>query len=477
MAYSKEIESFIANFVKDLNNNSAAIFAGAGLSIPAGFVNWKDLLSDLAKELGLNIEVENDLISIAQYHVNENGGNKYGIIRKILEEFTEEVEETENHKIIARLPITSIWTTNYDKLIEQALINEKKNIDIKFKENQLLYTKPKREAVVYKMHGDVSEPGSAILTKENYEQYFHTHETFVNALRGELITKTFLFVGFSFTDPNLDYVLSRLHLRFGGEKRQHYCLIKKHKLGDSQNLNEEIFTYNNIKQNLFINDLKRFGIKCLLIDDYSDITSILREIEFRYNKQSVFISGSADIYEPYEKDEALGFVHKIAEILIKNNFKIVNGFGYGIGSSIINGALETIYSDPFKYSEIQLSIKPFPQFKSGEKELEVLWEEYRQNMISKCGVSIFLFGNKNGGKPADGVLKEFKIAKKRGLICIPVGVTGYIAKDIAEIIMKDPSEYYSDPEKILPFIEQLCDGEKGLEYHLKTLNKLLNLLK
>lgn len=477
MTFSKEIESFIENYVKDLNDDSASIFAGAGLSISSGYVNWKELMSDLAKELGLNIDQENDLISIAQYHVNENGNNRYGITKKILEEFTENVKESENHKIIARLPITSIWTTNYDQLIEKVLLNEKKNIDIKFKENQLLYTKPKRDVVLYKMHGDVNEPDSAILTKQDYEQYFQTHETFVNALKGELITKTFLFIGFSFSDPNLDYILSRLHLRHGIHKRKHYCFLKKNIIGDAQNPVVEIFTYNNIKQQLFINDLKRFGITSLLVNKYDEITDVLKEIEFKYNKQSVFISGSAENYEPYSKDEALGFIHNISKLLIQNNYKIINGFGYGIGSSVINGALETIYDNPNKYSETQLIIKPFPQFKSGGIELDELWHIYRQNMISKCGIAIFLFGNKNSGEIADGVLKEFKIANYKGLICIPIASTEYATRDIYNEILKEPKKYYENPDEILPYIEILSNFKNTIDVQLDTLKKLLKSLK
>lgn len=477
MEFTKEVEAFISNYVKDLNNDSAAIFAGAGLSIPAGFVNWKGLLHDLAKELGLNIDLENDLISIAQYHVNENGGNRSGIIRKILEEFTQDAKETNNHRIIARLPITSIWTTNYDRLIEQALSKEKKNIDVKFKEKDLLYTKPKREVVIYKMHGDISEPGSAIITKEDYEQYFHTHETFINALRGELITKTFLFVGFSFTDPNLDYILSRLHLRHGVEKRQHYCFLKEHKFGDELNPDKETYTYNKIKQTLFINDLKRFNIKSLLIKDYSEITKILNEVEFRYNKQTVFISGSADVYSPYDKETALGLVHKLSGILIKKDYKIVNGFGYGIGSSVINGALETIYSNPERYSETQLTVRPFPQFKSGDRELDDLWQEYRLNMISKCGIAIFLFGNKKEGDIADGVMKEFEIAKARGLICLPIASTEYASREIYNIILKAPEKYYEQPDLILPNLSILANPENSINDKLTAFEKLITSLK
>jgi len=234
MKFDNEIEIFINDFVKDLNESSASVFAGAGLSVPAGFVNWQDLMTEIAQGLGLNINKEKDLVSMAQYHVNENR-TRSKLNKKIIEEFTEEASETENHRIIARLPFSSIWTTNYDELIEKTFTKLNKVVDVKYTNNQLLTTKPKRDIVIYKMHGDVNHPNDAILTKEQYEQYHQTHEPFINALAGELCTKTFLFLGFSFTDPNLDYVLSRLNFRFKEVQRQHYCFVKKHVLNDAQN--------------------------------------------------------------------------------------------------------------------------------------------------------------------------------------------------------------------------------------------------
>ncbi len=54
----------------------------------------------------------------------------------------------------------------------------------------------------------------------------------------------------------------------------------------------------------------------------------------------------------------------------------MNGFGWGVGSSVINGALESIHSNPNKYSESQLILKPFPQFETGSKNLKELWADY-----------------------------------------------------------------------------------------------------
>lgn len=141
------IESFIKDFVQDLHNDSAAIFAGAGMSKGSGYVDWPELLRDIGKELGLNVDKEHDLISLAQFHVNTRRTSD-GLAKKILQEFSEQAEPSEVHDIIARLPIRSFWTTNYDSLIEDALRNAFRVPDVKYVVDQLIISKPKRDAIV-----------------------------------------------------------------------------------------------------------------------------------------------------------------------------------------------------------------------------------------------------------------------------------------------------------------------------------------
>lgn len=463
MKSNREIESFIKEFVKDLAENNVAVFAGAGMSKSAGFVNWADLLRDIATELGLSVDKEHDLISLAQYHVNENRG-KARINKKILEEFAQEAESTENHKVLSRLPVTTFWTTNYDTLIEDSLKAANKVVDIKHQVNQLANTRPKRDVVIYKMHGDVHHPADAILTKEQYESYYKTHEAFVTALSGDLISKTFLFVGFSFTDPNLDYVLSRLNIQFGENSRQHYCFIKKQSQGKDD---EEMFKYNLRKQELMINDLMRYKIKTLLVDEYTDITEILGEIERRFRKKTIFISGSAEEYGAWSRNEAQSFIHSLSKRIVSSGFRIVNGFGWGVGSAIINGALEAVYERPDRYSEDQLIMRPFPQFETGDKKLSDLWEEYRQRMISLAGIAVFIYGNKNDGNgnliSANGVKREFEIAISQGLIPIPIAATGYITQEVFDVIFNAPEKYYDGMEWAIPIIKELASDKLSAE--------------
>jgi hypothetical protein len=222
----KHAEQFVETFVKELEEENVAIFAGAGLSVGAGCVDWKKLLQPIARELGLDIDQEHDLISIAQYHLNEKQ-NRSGLNRALIEQLSPGHVPTENHRILARLPIKVYWTTNYDKLVEDSLKAAGKIPDVKYTLDHLKLTKPRRDAIVYKMHGDIDHPDDAVLTKDDYERYQSTHGQYVTALSGDLVAKMFLFLGFSFTDPNLDYILSRVRISLHGKPRDHYCIFKK----------------------------------------------------------------------------------------------------------------------------------------------------------------------------------------------------------------------------------------------------------
>ena len=100
---SAEKARFVQDLTKELREENLAIFAGAGLSVPAGFVNWGELLKPIAEDLGLEIERESaDLISLAQYHCNKFGGNRNKLNQLLIDQFCTNAKITENHEILAR---------------------------------------------------------------------------------------------------------------------------------------------------------------------------------------------------------------------------------------------------------------------------------------------------------------------------------------------------------------------------------------
>lgn len=427
-------QQFLREYVKAIRDGNAAVFAGAGLSRPSGFVVWKELLRPLAEDIGLNIDDEYDLTAVAQY-VRNKSCNRAAINSTILEAYSKNVAPNVNVSILTRLPIYTYWTTNYDRLIEDGLREANRNADVKIDYKQLSNTKRDRDAVVYKMHGDVEHAANAVITKDDYAQYERNYPFFRSVLQGDLISKTFVFIGFSFEDPNLDSILGQIRLLLDENIRNHYCFMKR--VSKSDSTNDENFGYLKARQDLREEDLKRYGIQTIYVDDYSEITEILKELESLILANNVFISGSADFFDNvWEKTKVEELAYKLANKLVKEEFRVTSGFGLGIGSSIINGALDEIYESKYKHISEHLCLRPFPQGIADAEERKSKWKKYREEIIAENGITIFMMGNKRVGDKksiADGCLQEFEIAKKNNCVVIPMGSTG----DAAEVIYNE----------------------------------------
>ena len=438
MALSQPIIAFCKKYARDIGDGTVAIFAGAGLSAQAGFVNWKQLLAPFAAEMNLDIDRESDnLVRFAQYSQNYKSGNRAHLNEALITAFPTLAAPGTNHRILARLPIRTYWTTNYDKLIETALGDARKLADVKHVDSQLPHSKPRRDAVVYKMHGDVDSPQDAVLTRDDYECFQQKRRGFVNALIGDLTGKTFLFVGFSFTDPNLDHILSNIRLRYQTGQREHYCLIRRPQRTDY--ISDADFHYSEERQRHFVNDLKRYNVTALQIDSYDEVTEVLLLIEKIYRRRTVFISGSAEIFAPWPEREVNDFFRDLGAVLVDNDFRIVSGFGLGVGNSLISGVIERAYAKGPARLDHFLEVRPFPRDIADPGQRARIWEEFRKGLLSMSGIAVFFFGNKivDGETVlADGVLKEFQVASDQGAALLPVGATGWMAAELAAKILR-----------------------------------------
>lgn len=470
---------FVRDFTRELHAQNAAVFAGAGLSMASGYVDWKGLLEEIVRDLNLNPDVETDLVSVAQYHCNQAGG-KSALTTRILQHFSQTREPTDNHRVLASLPIETYWTTNYDKLIETSLIAAKKVPDIKYTVLQLAATKPGRDVVVYKMHGDVDHPTEAIISKEDYESYHHTHAPFVSALRGDLVQKTFLFLGFSFSDPNLDYILSRVSGLYRQHQRTHFSIQRRVKMLAGEPA--DAFEYRKLKQHYFIKDLKRFGIQTVLVDEYEDITSLLRDLAAAYKRTSIFISGAAHDFGRCGRAVAESFLHDLSYHLLQDGNRVVTGFGLGVGSPVINGALAFLNDKGMTVSDRNVVMRPFPQVSTGGGgNLAEQWKKYRIGMLDYAGVAVFVFGNKIDSTgnvvPSTGMREEFELAVQAGLVPIPVGATGFMAEELWK-------EVHADLKKFVPTANaefeaeftRLADTTLTPKDLIKTIHKLIKFL-
>ncbi|MDG3348337.1 hypothetical protein MKN26_01815 [Streptococcus suis] len=129
------------------------------------------------------------------------------------------------------------------------------------------------------------------------------------------------------------------------------------------------------------------------------------------------------------------FLHTLSMRLSEKGYHIVNGYGRGVGEYLLSGVAEYCLISGKNILDY-LTVMPFPQSNISHIDIGKLYKENRKQMIEKCGIAIFVFGNKNG-KIANGVLDEFSISKEKGLVCLPIGYTEGAAKEIFESLYSD----------------------------------------
>ncbi|MCD1653097.1 hypothetical protein K7J14_00030 [Treponema zuelzerae] len=59
---------------------------------------------------------------------------------------------------------------------------------------------------------------------------------------------------------------------------------------------------------------------------------------------------------------------------------MLTGFGWGVGSAVINGVLDNMESERNQNMDNYLIMRPFPQFETHGKNLKELWVEYRKDL-------------------------------------------------------------------------------------------------
>ncbi len=258
------------------------------------------------------------------------------------------------------------------------------------------------------------------------------------------MSKTFLFIGFSFSDPNLNYLLSRIRLLLGHSRRDHYCLLRKVQREDFNSQPE--FDYARARQDLQVRDLRRYGIQGLLLDSYPEYTTVLQAIANGFRSRRVFVSGSAAAYAPFSASDAQDILRLLGLRLIEEGFDVVTGFGLGVGPYLLNGVLEGLEKSGTYILHDRVTLRPFPQGIADPAVRAARWREYRRKMISTAGIALFLFGNRTSidgaTELASGVREEFELAAEAGLALVPAGTTGYVAQELHGEVLGRYDDFY-----------------------------------
>lgn len=425
---------FVREIATKCQNNEIALFLGAGMSSNAGLPSWKNLFEPLARELGIDIETTSyQLYDIAQFYANYNGIN--GLHKKISSEINRIEEASDTLDELTNIQSNSIWTTNFDKVIENNYHRKGKRTNIIHSEDNLISVDLNKNINIFKMNGDIDNLKHAIITKRDLEEYAEKHKLLLTFFKRELVVKSFLFIGYSFTDSLVLPCISELSQAFDGCHPYHYAIMKKSDQPDFIN---------------FINDLEtRYHLKVLLINDFAEIKDILKDINYYTNEHNVFISGSYRESNDEKLQEISKFCNLLTHSLYRANLRIVNGYGYKIGYYIASAATKIMLEENVSNFEKYLLMYPFDEHLTQSQK-----QKHREFMLSKANVVIFIYGFASRNS---GMLEEFNIAKRDPQkIIIPIGSTGGAAKLIYDEV-KENIIHYPYLEKVIDILAEETD--------------------
>lgn len=445
-----EKEKFLKKFAKEALDERISLFLGAGGSCDAGYPTWSGLFEPLAKELNTNIDDSTDYYLLAQYYANTFG--RAELKKKINDYINRNKFESPLLSELMEVGFTNIWTTNFDNAIE--LNYQKRNILINkiFKDADLYNVELNKRINIFKLNGDITNLGGVIATQSDYEKYIDTHYVMSMFFKRELISNTFLFIGYSFTDHLVLDCLSELARYLGEATNCHYTIIKR----EPKN---QYFNY-------FIDDLeKRYNLKVLLVNEYEEIPEILAELNQKIRNQRVFISGSFGSYETNIEQYSHALAKSLAFSLLENNYRIVNGIGRRFGTHLIGYANEYLAKKGVKDIEKHLIVRPFV----GKGENAMAEKQYlREEVIGKCGSAIFVFGDRIPNTKS-GVLEEFNIACKQHKTIIPIAYPNMISDEIWKKVKQNITSY--------PYLEKSIDklsSDEPIESVTKKIIYILN---
>ncbi len=213
-----------------LADSNVCAFVGAGLSAGAGLPSWYDLIAELSARINYKLvpreyATGDALIDAAQAYVNRQG--LHSLISHLKDRLdTTGVQPTAAHRALARLPVSLVFTANFDDLLERAFRDAGKRVEVVVRDSSIPFMRRGPDVVnIVKLYGDLDQPDTIVLARQQYESYFLQRPQMVKLLETELARSDTLYLGWSGSDPYFKLVFGELLSRFGQMLRPGYAVM------------------------------------------------------------------------------------------------------------------------------------------------------------------------------------------------------------------------------------------------------------
>lgn len=170
---------------------------------------------------------------------------------------------TPSHEELVRLDLPVLFTTNYDSLIEDAHLAAGIKLEVSADEQGFKAAKLNKPAkMLVKLHGTIDRHESIVLTRDDYARSRVARREMFASLRNDLTDTSFLFIGFSLSDPNVNIILDDVRVALDGRVPLSYTVQA------GRNWTKEQY-------------LQSMGIRTVWIDDWGQLPGVLQRINPR----------------------------------------------------------------------------------------------------------------------------------------------------------------------------------------------------
>lgn len=428
-----KISDFVAKF-----SNHPVLFIGTGLSMRYlnNSYSWDSLLKKICCDLKGNDEYFYDLKEKYYYDGNyrydkiatdiemefdrelksdRNGKFKFindifyqnmekGIVVSRFKIYISKIFETldyrETNEIAelkkARKNISSIITTNYDKMIEDIfgfapLIG-----------NDILLSNP--YGSLYKIHGCVSQPDKIIITEKDYNKFNEKYELIRAQLLSLFIHNPIIFIGYSIADNNIKDILKTIFTYVEpnsseAEKiRSHFLLVEYEE--NSKNLEVS-------EHDIDVEGFSTIRINRIKTDNYSELYSAISKLQLPVSAMDirkvqtvvkeiysggsikVRITDDLDTLQNCDKVLAIGskksitYSYQTAPEMMKNYFSIIEEENNQVLELIDKVMIQSQQYFPiYAFSKIDPTIKRIDKLKKQQNDkLEMLRKQIEQRYV------------------------------------------------------------------------------------------------
>ena len=331
------LEQDIRFLAEELEKGKLVVFVGAGVSKNSGLPDWKELIKDYAEYRGIKEFTLKEYLTIPEEVFERYGSLKYYEIAE--KRLSGKYVPNSVHRILKKMDLIYIITTNYDTLIE----DEIKNLQVVSKDEDLPYTSSNR--MLIKMHGNF-ENKNIVLKKSDYDNYEKKFPLISTLIKGLFTTNTILFIGYSYNDINVQQIMNWIKEILKEKIRKAFLVEftnednKEEENGEQINKISLKLLNDNNDEVLYENKKERFNnnyektLTKFLSDIYNEKENVKQEKTFEIYKNLNYLMGihlekilknSQLIYDDFTKEkimiirnEEIKDIVKYEEILFKS---------------------------------------------------------------------------------------------------------------------------------------------------------------